>query len=564
MKKNVLFQLLIILTVFLTPCTLLAKTFTVNQTTDAIDSDISDGSCNTLPSFPTLSLSSIYTRPCSLRAAIMQANALDGDDIIQIPAGTYTLTLEGSDEDDGKTGDLDITENLTITGTDGDRTTTIIDANGLDRVLHITSEVSTEVNLSNLTLQNGSVEGEGGGILDDSNDTLTLSNMAIQNNQASESGGAIEGNFGEVLVIDSSLIAYNSVNSDSEGAGGAINVYVLEMSNSEVSNNSITASQALGGGIRAPFLTIDNSKVTNNSMNSSEDAYGAGIYVYSVYMSNSVVSGNSTTTSTDGYGGGIFGIEISIDYSTISQNTINAQLKAKGGGIEGDAIDLTNSTVSENSLSGSQAYGAGIYGSTYNGNTLITNSTVSKNSIYSEDSSGGGIQANRLGIYSSTIASNNISSGSGAGIVSSDVCILENSILADNIKEDVEAEDCSGTIESVSHSIIENVSCTISSGSPTEEDPGLAELDDNGGPTQTQAISKSSPAYNAGDPSGCNDPYGDPLSYDQRGSGYSRSVGSACDIGAYELKKDWGSIIPKLGDSIKIPSKELGGLASYL
>src|SRR5437762_940078 len=52
----------------------------------------------------------------SLRAAIIAANANAGPDIVTVPAGTYTLTITGANEDACATGDLDITGALTITG----------------------------------------------------------------------------------------------------------------------------------------------------------------------------------------------------------------------------------------------------------------------------------------------------------------------------------------------------------------------------------------------------------------------------------------------------------------
>lgn len=59
-----------------------------------------------------------------------------GDDIIDLPDDTYQLTIPGADEDRGTTGDLDISDNLTIIGAGpGD---TVIDACGLgDRVMLI-------------------------------------------------------------------------------------------------------------------------------------------------------------------------------------------------------------------------------------------------------------------------------------------------------------------------------------------------------------------------------------------------------------------------------------------
>ena len=53
---------------------------------------------------------------CTLRAALQEANALAGDDIIVLPAGAYILTIVGAGENNVATGDLDIRENLTITG----------------------------------------------------------------------------------------------------------------------------------------------------------------------------------------------------------------------------------------------------------------------------------------------------------------------------------------------------------------------------------------------------------------------------------------------------------------
>src|SRR5215207_79436 len=40
----------------------------------------------------------------SLRAAIAQANANPGPDVVQLPAGTYALTVPGADEDADVTG----------------------------------------------------------------------------------------------------------------------------------------------------------------------------------------------------------------------------------------------------------------------------------------------------------------------------------------------------------------------------------------------------------------------------------------------------------------------------
>src|SRR5258708_5802175 len=55
---------------------------------------------------------------CSLREAVIAANATLVADIIQLPSGTYTLTRAGED-DLASVGDLDIFHSLTINVTGG-------------------------------------------------------------------------------------------------------------------------------------------------------------------------------------------------------------------------------------------------------------------------------------------------------------------------------------------------------------------------------------------------------------------------------------------------------------
>jgi CSLREA domain-containing protein len=71
-----------------------AATFIVTKTADS-----NDGVC---------------TVDCSLREAIIAANADSGADIIALPAGTYALTLTGQNEDSAATGDLDIAGSLIV------------------------------------------------------------------------------------------------------------------------------------------------------------------------------------------------------------------------------------------------------------------------------------------------------------------------------------------------------------------------------------------------------------------------------------------------------------------
>src|SRR5262245_53166430 len=95
-----------------------AATFNVTKIADT-----ADGSCNA---------------DCSLREAIIAANAnANTSDIINIPAGTYTLTRAGANENAASTGDLDILGPVSIVGAGA--ATTIVqagttNANGIDKV----------------------------------------------------------------------------------------------------------------------------------------------------------------------------------------------------------------------------------------------------------------------------------------------------------------------------------------------------------------------------------------------------------------------------------------------
>src|ERR1044071_8912693 len=97
--------------------------FVVDSTEDAVDASPGDGLCET------------GRGECTLRAAIQETNALEGADTISVPDGTYTLSISGAGEDAAATGDLDISDSLTISG--AGMGSTVIDADGLDRAFQV-------------------------------------------------------------------------------------------------------------------------------------------------------------------------------------------------------------------------------------------------------------------------------------------------------------------------------------------------------------------------------------------------------------------------------------------
>src|SRR5687767_12541016 len=101
-----------------------SSTFTVNTTTDSVDANPGDGVCADADG------------RCSLRAAIMEANADPNHTKVNLPAGNYITTLTSGLTDESF-GDLDITKNIEITGAGADAT---FISNGIagERVIEIT------------------------------------------------------------------------------------------------------------------------------------------------------------------------------------------------------------------------------------------------------------------------------------------------------------------------------------------------------------------------------------------------------------------------------------------
>ena len=133
---------------------------------------------------------------CSLREAIEAANtntAVDdcqagssGPDtiIFATKLNNMPIVLSGAaDDDKNKTGDLDIHDggNLTILGNDAK--VTIIDGGGIDRVFHVCPGGGCKivVTFRELTIQNGTVTGDGGGIYSEAGVTIIDDSSIISN-----------------------------------------------------------------------------------------------------------------------------------------------------------------------------------------------------------------------------------------------------------------------------------------------------------------------------------------------------------------------------------------------
>ena len=257
-----------------------AATFHVNSTADLRDQNPGDGVCTVAPPL----------NRCTLRAAIQEANATSGGPhTIFLGAATYTLALAGADEDAAFSGDLDVTEGMTIQGLGAD--STVIDGAQLDRVFH--------VHLTSLTLEKLTVTGGwppntpgvfpggshlGGGILVDDGASLRLTDTRVSGNRANVSGSAV---FGyrpqEIEIIDSDI----GVNRPLNNSGG----------NSQASAVFATGGNAVGCVVEILGSTI---RDTRCEMGGGGTCTAAGLKIHGctsapgtgLIMRNSTVSGN--------------------------------------------------------------------------------------------------------------------------------------------------------------------------------------------------------------------------------------------------------------------------------
>lgn len=212
--------------------------FYVNSTLDDVDWLPGDGRCQT------------FTRRCTLRAAIMEANVGQGAEII-LPAGTYTFTRPPAIWErlsqvvpfpyDDRAGDLDIKSSVIIRGTGAKQT--IIDAQGLDRIFHVQWFAQLEV--SDATLTGGLVVAplgddiefgrySGGGAIWNSGD-LTMDRVAVHNNRADYGGGIFNDPTSSFVINDSAI--YQNYATE---AGGVRCDASCEFTNVTISGNVVS------------------------------------------------------------------------------------------------------------------------------------------------------------------------------------------------------------------------------------------------------------------------------------------------------------------------------------
>lgn len=239
---------------------------------------------------------------CSLREAVIAANATTGTDTIEFALdGTVELSIAPSGANDATTGDLNITDSLLLEGRGA--MDTVIDGNQLDRVLYIRYQgCSTNcplVTVTDLTITGGQVSGNGGGVV--ASYFTTLNRVILQNNHADNYGGGIYGGW-HYTITNSAVIS----NSASYGGGVAIHGAGLSVNNVTVSGNSATMN---GGGIATigvpkillgASALIENSTIVSNSSNAGAAGAGIGSHLMNGLAEHSIRVGNNIVAFNTG------------------------------------------------------------------------------------------------------------------------------------------------------------------------------------------------------------------------------------------------------------------------
>ncbi len=443
----------------------MGATFNVNNTADEVDAVPGDGTCATAGG------------TCTLRAAVMEANALAGPHQINLPAGTYQLTLLGVTEDAAMTGDLDLLETVEIIGAGRDATT--IDGLGLDRVFHVVAGAN-HLTLRNLSVVNGN-EALGGGVyhtgpgnltltdarisdcigtlagaaaLVASNGNIHIQNTRIENNTTGNVGAIAKAGTGFLDVIDSQIV--NNLSLDS-GAGiynmgnGPMTIVNCQFSNNITQMDggavmhigdaalNITGSQfqnnsAVGNG-GAVFHTGNaptNITSTVISMNNSSTGIGGGL-VKAGDGDLTIVGSQINNNTAAGFAGGVLYNGINSSLSILNSQIIaNSSLASAGGGILNVSmgpLTIENSSINDNIAGGD--IGGGLVSIGPSASTII-NSNFMRNTAV--DAEGGGIYDDSNGnftITNCTLAENrsvvNVGGGlfrTGLGALNMDKCAV--------------------------------------------------------------------------------------------------------------------------------------------
>ena len=288
---------------------------------------------------------------CSLREAIQAANTdlpIDncgpgsGADMIWLDFGTYALSLAGSAEDGNQAGDLDITDDLTITGLG--MIDTRVDGLEQDRVFDVHAGT---VFLSDLGVQRGLLlEVDDGGNVRNRAE-LTLTNVTVEIGSARTGGGIFNGEGGDLAIVRSQIRG----NSAGENGGGLGNAASNEAAVARIEETTFSENSAQrGGGIHSSgTLVVETSTFTRNGADEGGGLYNSGMST----VVNSTISTNNASVNGGGVRNGSDGT-LALKSVTFSQNSAPV-----GGGLRTDSgLSTLENTIVSDSSGGADCDGA--------------------------------------------------------------------------------------------------------------------------------------------------------------------------------------------------------------
>lgn len=293
-----------------------------------------------------------------------------------------------------------------------------------------------------------------------------------------------------------------------------------------------------GGGLDRVFAVgnLGNAHLTDMTITGGDPSHGGtsqGIALGGAILNNGALTLDRMAlvrNRADG-GGGLFSVP---GTDPIIRDSLIANNRAySGGGLRLDSgARITNSTITGNRL----------YDLPPASQALVARPFPTAFSVLVSEGSGwgGGIDhrgGSNVVILNSTITNNQairggggLASGQGYAPVSDKAALgnmtLQNTIVAGNTSSagELGCHVKDQIIVSLGHNLSSDGTCFLTAaGDRPNTNPRLGTLADNGGPTDTQALLRGSPAIDAA--VGC-------PRHDQRGA--SRPAGARCDIGAYE------------------------------
>ena len=165
-----------------------------------------------------------FVGDCSLREAVIDANAAADSDRILLSAGVYAIDLVGSGENAAATGDLDILQDTEIVGVGAGLT--LLDAAGLGEPLFASNQPGLDFALRRVTVRNSDVSGLQLGI-----GTYAIEDCEIRDNGTNSGHHGISTSVGAILTLRRVSLVGNS------GSGLFSNQSTTTVENSTFSGN---------------------------------------------------------------------------------------------------------------------------------------------------------------------------------------------------------------------------------------------------------------------------------------------------------------------------------------